>query len=194
MTDNTEAAGPGLLPVDRLRRLVERAQAGDQGVLPELRQALDAEPAVWRQYGDLAAQAQAAWLRLLAGPDLLLQESVERKLAELRAELAGPEPSRVEQLLVERVAACWLQTMYADALYAQAKGPEATPAVLRELMKRQESSQRRYLAAIRQLALVRKLLRPALSPLDLATRQVQEKPLVRLARSTVPTEGEVVLN
>jgi hypothetical protein len=44
--------------------------------------------------------------------------------------------------------------MYADALYTQAKGPGATAAVLRELMKRQECAQRRYLDAIKKLALV----------------------------------------
>jgi hypothetical protein len=42
-------------------------------------------------------------------------------------------------------------------------------------MKRQESSQRRYLAAIKQLALVRKLLKPALSPLQLALGPVGEE-------------------
>jgi hypothetical protein len=42
-------------------------------------------------------------------------------------------------------------------------------------MKRQESSQKRYLAAMKQLALVRKLLRPALSPMEVAMRTVTEK-------------------
>ncbi len=193
MPETVEEKGRlGAEATDRLRELVQRAQQGDASVLPELRRVLDANPALWQSWGDLARQAEAAWVRLLAGKDLALGECVQRKLEELRAELGGPEPSPLERLLVERVAACWLQTMYSDAVYAQSK--EATPAVLRELMKRQESSQRRYLDAIKKLALVRKLLKPALSPLDLATRPVPERPLVRLARSTVPSEGEAVVN
>jgi hypothetical protein len=154
--------------VDRLAELVQRAQQGDLTVLPLLREALEADSSLWQEYGDLAAQAQEAWLQLLAGTDYLLAESVRLKLGALRKELGAEGASPLEKLLVERIVACWLQTHYADALYAQAKGPQSTTSVRQELMKRQESSQRRYLAAIKQLALVRKLLKPALSPLQLA--------------------------
>jgi hypothetical protein len=159
-----------------------------------LRQVLDADPTLWRECGDLAAQAQEAWLLLLAGPDLLLLESVRRKLDELRAELAGPDASPLERLLVERVAACWIQVHFADALYPQTRGPQVTPAVRQELMRRQESAQRRYLAAIKQLALVRKLLRPALSPLQLAQTPVDEAPAGRRARCAAPADGVPVTN
>ena len=161
--------------VDRLAELVQRAQQGDLTALPLLREALEGDPSLWQEYGDLAAQAQEAWLQLLAGTDYLLAESVRLKLAALRQELGTEGASPLEKLLVERIVACWLQTHYADALYAQAKGPNSTPSVRQELMKRQESSQRRYLAAIKQLALVRKLLKPALSPLQLALGPVGEE-------------------
>src|SRR6516164_1103310 len=108
--------------LERLQRLVERAEKGDASVLGELRVALDANPWVWERYGDLAQQSQAAWLRLVAGRNLLLLESARRKAEQLRAELAGPAPSPLERLLVERVVACWLQVHYADAAYAQLKG------------------------------------------------------------------------
>lgn len=150
----------------RLRELISRAQAGDRSVLPDLRQALAADSSLWTLYGDLAAQAQASWLNMLAGRDLYLYEAVRHKLEELRAELAGPNPSPLERLLVERIVACWLQLHYADALFAQAS-PQATSAVRQELMRRQESAQRRYLAGIKQLALVRKLLAPRPSALDI---------------------------
>ena len=161
--------------VDRLAELVQRAQQGDTSVIPALRDALEAAPSVWREYGDLAAQAQEAWLQLLSGTDYMLAESVRLKLSALRQELGAEGASPLEKLLIERVAACWLQVMYSDALYAQAKGPQSTASVRQELMKRQESSQRRYLAAIKQLALVRKLLKPALSPLQLALSTVGEE-------------------
>jgi hypothetical protein len=178
----------------RLAELVQRAQQGDLSVLPLLREALEGDPTVWQEYGDLAAQAQEAWLQLLAGTDYLLAESVRLKLAALRRELGTEGASPLEKLLVERIVACWLQTHYADALYAQARGPQSTAPVRQELMKRQESSQRRYLAAIKQLALVRKLLKPALSPLQLAQATVSEDaaaPKARGNRVTAPRLAEV---
>ena len=151
--------------LERLQSLVKRAEQGDESALPELRVALDANPWIWERYGDLAQQSQAAWLQLIAGPNLLLRESVERKAAQLRAELAGPGPSPLEKLLVERVIACWLQVQYADAAYAQQTSP--SPGQHTAALKRQAGSHQRYLHAIKTLATVRKLLKPAPSTLEL---------------------------
>src|SRR5262249_53148028 len=185
-------AGRGLAP---LEELVQRAEQGDASALPGLRRFLDANPQGWQQYGDLALQAQAASLALGGAQNLLLHQAGGRKVEELRGELAGPAPSALEGLLGERVVACWLQTMYADAVYAQARKKESTPAARQELMKRQESSQRRYLAAVKQLVLVRKLLRPAVSPVDVALRVVPgAAPVARSTRVASPREGVPVFN
>ena len=179
--------------LERLRQLVERAEQGDASAMPELRVALDANPWVWERYGDLGRQSQAAWLLLIAGRNLLLLESTQRKAEQLRAELAGPAPSPVERLLVERIVSCWLQTNYADSAYAQLpKG--ANPAQHTAALQRQNSAQQRYLQAVKALATVRKLLRPGLSPVDLAMRPVPEQPAGRLAGASVAADGEPVLN
>jgi hypothetical protein len=141
-----------------LEELVRRARQGEQSVLPELRMLLDQQPNLWRQAGDLALQARAAWLALLAGPDLLLRESIERTLHKLEAELSGSASTALERLVVARVLAGWLQAEYADAACAQAKAAKASPGLLRDLQQRQESAQSRYLAAIRMLATIRRLL------------------------------------
>ena len=179
--------------IERLQRLVQRAEQGDETVLGELRAALDVNPWVWERYGDLAKQSQAAWLGLIAGSNLMLHESTRRKAAQLRAELAGPAPSPVERLLVERIVSSWLQTHYADSAYAQLpKG--ANPAQHTAALQRQNSAQQRYLQAVKALATVRKLLRPGLSPVDLAMRPVPEQPAGRLAGASVAADGEPVLN
>ena len=178
--------------LEQLHRLVERAEGGDASVMGELRVALDANPWVWERFGDLAKQSQAAWLLLIAGRNLLLLESTQRKAAQLRAELAGPAPSPLERLLIERVVACWLQTNFADASYAQLKGN--SPAQHTAALQRQNSAQQRYLQAVKALATVRKLLRPAPSPLDLAMRPVPEQPAGRLAGAAAPADGTPVLN
>jgi hypothetical protein len=136
--------------------------------MPELKQALDEQPEVWRRGGDLARLAEEAWLRLAAGPDLLLHEGLRRTLARLKEDLAGPDPSPLETLLVGRVVACWLQLHHAEAIYAHAHQPTPNLLLLRELQQRQESAERRLHAALKQLALVRKLLRPAAAPLNVA--------------------------
>jgi hypothetical protein len=132
----TETPPPTPAPADspeHVQDLCRRAVQGDAAVLPELRRVLDGHPEMWHAYGDLAVQAQAVWVNLTAGQNLLLHESLQRFAAELKARLAGDDPSALERLLVERVAATWLQVNHADAAYAQAKGPGATLSVLREL-------------------------------------------------------------
>jgi hypothetical protein len=66
---------------------------------------------------------------------------------------------------VERVIACWLQTQYADAAYAQQQNP--SPGQHSAMLKRQAGSHQRYLHSIKTLATVRKLLKPAPSTLEL---------------------------
>jgi len=178
--------------LERLHRLVQRAEGGDETVLGELRVALNANPWVWERYGDLAKQSQGAWLQLVAGNNLLLLESARRKAEQLRAELAGPAPSPLERLLIERIVATWLQVHYSDASYAQLKG--TNPAQHTAALQRQNSAQQRYLQAVKALATVRKLLRPGLSPVDLALRPVPERPAGRLAGAPVAAQGEPVLN
>jgi hypothetical protein len=181
--------------LERLQDLVRRAEQGDESAMPELRAALDTNPWIWERYGDLAQQSQAAWLQLIAGQNLLLRESIERKAEQMRAELAGPDPSPQERLLVACVVACWLQTQYADAAYAQLQGNNPGQHTL--ALRRQSSAQQRYLHAIRALATVQKLLRPAPSPLQLLRRPVDETagpPAALRARAGATPDGVPVVN
>jgi hypothetical protein len=189
MSGNTKVAeiDPGLIA--QLQALVKRGNDGDPAALAALRQTLDLHPEIWQHHGDLAALSQASWLHLIAGPDVLLGESVRRKAEELRARLAGPSPSPLERLLVDVIVSGWLQSTYADASFAQAADKQTTPAALRELQGRQESAQRRLLAAVKQLALVKKLLMPAVSPFDVALRVMPES--TTPTRRRAPSRGTV---
>ena len=165
MNSNPQAEVDPRQEEDELARLVGRAERGDLTVLPALREALAAHPDLWQTYGDLSLQAEGALVRVAAGSNLLLAESLLLKLRALKAELGGESPSPLERLLVERVSASWLQTAYFDGLLAQAAG--AGEARLKVLRQQQDAAHRRHLAGIKQLALIRKLLRPAPSPLEL---------------------------
>jgi len=163
-TQGTEA---GERRTEELACLLKRAEQGDRDVLPELREALDGDPNLWRYYGDLALQAEAALIKLAAGTNLLLAESLQRKLHAMKNELVIESASPLERLLVERVTATWLQVSYFDALMTQPTGSEART---RMLLRQQDAANRRYLAAVKTLATVRKLLKPSLSPVQIASR------------------------
>jgi hypothetical protein len=155
---------------DEIRELVRRAHEGDAGVLPRLRRLLDERPEVWRQAGDLARHAEQCLLDVLAGKSLFAREAVGRKLAELKAGLAGPEPTPLERLLVERIALAWLQVHHLDLEVAALPGGQAAgpPGVYAQ--RRLDSAQRRYLQSIKALATIRKLLTPRLAPLEVSRR------------------------
>jgi len=142
--------------LDEIRELLGRAAGGDQEEMPELRAALDHRPELWRKLGDLAAHVELAWVGEVAGPNPALAEVLTRKVAELKRDLGGPTPSPLERLLIDRVAACWLQIHHADL--AAARPVDATAEGRERLRKRQEAAERRHAGAIEALARVRRLL------------------------------------
>jgi hypothetical protein len=164
-------------------RLLERAEKGDATVLPQLRRLLDESPALWQTYGNLALQARGSWVQLAAGPNLLLAECLMRRATALQTDVAGASPSPLDQLLAERVVSCWLRVSYYDGLIAQTR--ECTPAQARRLQKQHDDAQRHYLEAIKQLATVRKLLTPARSPVEIASKLAGERSGLRLREAPV---------
>jgi hypothetical protein len=150
---------------------LEAARQGDLGALRDLHRLLDRRPELWEAFGDAGRCAEDALLDLFAGEGLLLKESVRRRLAELRTELAGGDDSPLVRLSAGRVALCWLDAAAADERAAKAGASSAAQAATRRW---QAESQRRLDGAVKALATLKKLLRPALSPLDLARRAVPE--------------------
>lgn len=176
-----------------IQQLVARAEGGDPTALAPLRRLLAEVPQLWQQHGDLAAWAERNWLNLVAGHDLMVRTSVELRLDELRRELGAPDDSPVIQLLVRRVVASWLQVHYAEAHLPQLRQTHASEAQLRVAERFLDHSQSRYLAAIRQLANVRKFLRPRPGPLDLVTETLPNSAHRDRSRQDVK-EGEVIFN
>ena len=156
MNDESKPDAAPQAELQRLAVVVDRARRGDTTALPELRAALAAHPQLWRECSQLAAVAERAWLELICGPDLLLHEALRRRLAALRCELSGPEPSPLERLLVEQLVGCWLQSQFSAAAAAQLK--DAPLAQARFAEERQCRAQRRFLQATVTLATVRRLL------------------------------------
>jgi hypothetical protein len=162
--------GKTALPTrEELNALIDRAQHGDKTSLPALREVLKDPAAVNELGGDLARQAQLHLIAKFSGENLLFKESVRHKLDLLRAELAGPSPTPLEGLLVERVVACWLHLHYLEVIYANKESMSLEMGAYYQRCL--SAAQKRYLAAIKALALVRKLAVPVLQ-VNIARKQV----------------------
>jgi hypothetical protein len=139
----------------KLQQLVTRARAGDDAVLPHLRQLLE-HSTLWHEIGDMARHAQDSWLTLIAGKDHFVKESIRKSLAEFRKELDEPNSSRLERLLIERVVACWLYVQFAEI---QVAAGDKLPIVQRRFYGQQlDSANRQFLNSTKQLIALRALL------------------------------------
>ncbi len=112
---------------------------------------------------DVGRQAQHRLIETAAGGNLLREYALSGRLDMMREEIAGENPTPLEVLLTERIVSCWILVELFDALMAGqlCKGTPSEKRVsertLRHYLRWQESANRRLLAAIRELARVRKL-------------------------------------
>jgi hypothetical protein len=144
---------------DHLAHLVSQAQQGDTTILPVLRTLLDQVPELWHDSRVLAHQVERSWIRVLSGQDMVSQEIIEREVQALRHHLLGAQPSPLERLLVDRICACWLALQHAE-LHAAKRLNGHTVVLSTAEEHRLDATHRRFLLAVRELARVRKLLRP----------------------------------
>lgn len=145
----------------RLYELMTAVDEGQQGAADLAKQEL-LRPAT--DSGSLAEVSKVAENCIIAamtgenqGARWLMGEHLRRIKDSLNEETATP----LEQLLVARIAVCWLQVEYADSLYAQNAG-NLTPEGDERYQRRQDRAHRRLMSAIRTLATVRRLALPVL--------------------------------
>jgi hypothetical protein len=141
--------------------LVAKVNAGDRNALVELRAFLDQHPEIHKTVGDLTRRAEDVWLDLLVGDDVLGRESVHRELSSLKTDLTGEHPAALEKLLVDEISLCYLAQRQAQ-IAASTTGGSIVQAAFR--LRRAESAQKRYLAAMKTLANLRALVPAGLVP------------------------------
>jgi hypothetical protein len=158
------------LPTDseEINKLLLRAQKGDEKTLPVLRELIK-QPHIMEIFGNAASHAEKAIIRKFARDNLAAEEGLRRKMDCLRAELAGPTPSPLERLLAERIAACWLHVNYLEAIFGSQDNPTLNVGMYYQ--KAIDRAHKRYLSAIKTLAVVRKLALPVLQ-VNIAKKQV----------------------
>ena len=148
-----------------LRALSGRAEAGDKGAHGELRRMVrSSSPEVIGRASDVGRRAGQTLAHTAAGGDPLTEEALLAKLDLMRAEIAGEDPTPLEVLLTERVVSLWMLTALLEALLASqyrrnvgSASERLSPPYVLQQSRILESATRRYLAAVRELARVRRL-------------------------------------
>ena len=159
LSDETKAR------LGELESLSQKAEAGDKEARKELRRLIrSSSPEVIERASDIGRKAGRMLARTAAGGDLLVQEALYAKLDTMRQEVAGESPTPLEVLLTERVVSLWMLTALLEILLAgqyqrgaAVDGKRVSPSYIIQQSRILESASRRYLAAIRELARVRKL-------------------------------------
>jgi hypothetical protein len=148
-----------------LQALSKRAEAGEKEARRELRLMVRAssEEVIGRA-SDVGRKAGHVLARSAAGGDPLAEEALCAKLDLMRAEIAGEDPTPLEVLLTERVVSLWMLTTLLEVLLASQYGgnpvdgsKRLSPSYIVQQSRILESATRCYLAAVRELARVRKL-------------------------------------
>jgi hypothetical protein len=148
--------------IDELQALADRAGDGDKVAREELRNALrEAAPEIIARCSNTARLYRRVLAKVASGGNPLVEEAIGEAARRMAVEIAGEDPTPLEVLLSDRIASLWVLVELHDALIAAWHRVEnedrASPDFLLKMVKLQEASNRRYLAAIRELARVRKL-------------------------------------
>jgi hypothetical protein len=157
--------------IEQVNTLLPAVNAGDLAAQRELRAILEETPELWSEIGNLGRHAETALVRVAAGDNSVIRESIVRKLDTLRRDVTGAHPSVLERLLADRIAISWLSLTVAEGTYHQALERGLGRADDTFHQQRIERAQRRYLAAIKALAQVRKLGVPAVQ-VNIADKQI----------------------
>jgi hypothetical protein len=156
-------------PYDEIRTIVQKAEGGDAAALSDVRGLIKSPAGVDMLGGNVARETLRKLVDRYAGDNPVVRETVTRKVEDLRSELSGEHPSALEKLLVDRILACWLHLNCLEGVYAS-KDSLTTETGL-YFQKALSAAQKRYLAAIKGLADVRRLALPALQ-INIAKKQL----------------------
>jgi hypothetical protein len=146
-----------------LRTISKEAEAGDRNARKRLRRLVrDSSPEVIAEASDVAGRAAWMLIKTISAGEPLMQEALEDRMHQMRSEIAGESPTPLEVLLTERVVAGWLLVEVLEGLIAaqyqrDVKSHRVPPGTVLQQSRILESATRRYLAAVRELARVRKL-------------------------------------
>jgi len=133
------------------------ANNGDQAACDHLYARLDAEGCA----EDLIEGLTEIAPRVLSiAHEPLVKEAYVRKMAKMRDALGYKNGSALERLLIDRIVMCWYNLSNVEATYAEKMLGSVNLEMATYLMKALDRSEGRYQAAVKSLAVVRRLQLP----------------------------------
>jgi hypothetical protein len=133
--------------------LLARAEEGDTDSLRNLRVLLKTHPSIWEAVTDFPKQAEESLIKLIAGDLPFLSESLRCQLDGIRKELTCVGDGPIERLLIEQIVLSWLDLNFTQITVIESRERRTDSRVWGQRVDR---AQRRYLAAIKALAKIRK--------------------------------------
>jgi hypothetical protein len=147
-----------------LQALSEKVEGGDKSARKELRKAVrESAPEVVCRASDISRRGRWALIKTASANDPLTEEALLARVELMYADVAGPNPSALEVLLTERICSLWVLIEVLELLMAAQLTPSKSRdhhvrvSYLQHVLKCQESASRRFLAAVKTLAQVRRL-------------------------------------
>jgi hypothetical protein len=132
---------------DHFDNVLAQANDGVPGAVESLRELLEEHPQIWQQVGDLNRHTVMTLVRMIAGENILIQQSITKAVAQLVDDLADTAaPVMAEKLLISRVVCSWLECQLAITVSANL----GTESLVRSRfhLKLRESSQRRFESSV----------------------------------------------
>jgi hypothetical protein len=147
-----------------MKDLATSAAQGSQWAVKSLREWAAKHPDVARslsQLGDLCENAEAEWVRALAGDSPTDQLAIRDQIGAMKAELLPGKASILERVMVSNVVTAYLAHQRAVIWAAR---PAQHEAVATARQRRVESTARWFQVAIKTLAVVRQQASRGLAP------------------------------
>lgn len=133
----------------------KKANAGDARARKVMRIYLDSHPEVWTKLGNLAGYAETALIEAASGGEWLVSEAIRKEAARMRHELAGPEPTPLERIAVERIVMTWLQLQHTQIRFTKS---QRDLGWAKYWLRRLEVADKLHRSAIAALTLIKDLL------------------------------------
>ncbi len=152
-----EAPKPAPTPeevADAFDRVRERANTGDEVSRRLLLWYLDRHPQLWSHFGSMAKHAEVAIVDAMGG-EWFTTTTIKHEASRLRRELAGPRPTQLELLAVERVVLCWLQLNHVEIQFQQS---QRDLGWAKYWLRRLEVANKLYKSALDSLATIQGLV------------------------------------
>jgi len=125
--------------------------------LQTLRKMMKEDSSIWQMYGDWAHQCELMIMRDYFESNHFVEETVEKKLRDMRNDLNWETATVLEKLLIRQICITWLRLYYVERQHHQATTGNHSLAHGVYWDKRLSEVQKRHLKAIESLAKVRKM-------------------------------------